>query len=76
SGASSASPARPASAPPLAPGVVTARRGPPRLADAIPQTTLFDAGDIAASSDTGLQVLEALADVAQNVGNCRQAESS
>lgn len=69
SGASSASSARAASAAQLAPIVVTARRGPQRLADAIPQTTLFDARDIADSGATDLPGLLALAPGAQIVRN-------
>lgn len=69
SGAPSASPARAASAAQLAPIVVTARRGPQRLADAIPQTTLFDARDIADSGATDLPGLLALAPGAQIVRN-------
>ncbi|AIT21330.1 TonB-dependent receptor plug domain-containing protein [Burkholderia thailandensis] len=67
----SASPARsrPASVEPLAPIVVTAQRGQQKLADAIPQTTLFDAQDIADSGATDLPGLLALAPGAQIVRN-------
>ncbi|KVD77583.1 TonB-dependent receptor [Burkholderia sp. ABCPW 14] len=53
----------------LAPIVVTAQRGPQTLADAIPQTTLFDAQDIADSGATDLPGLLALAPGAQIVRN-------
>ncbi|AOJ10984.1 TonB-dependent receptor domain-containing protein [Burkholderia mayonis] len=53
----------------LAPIVVTAQRGPQALADAIPQTTLFDAQDIADSGATDLPGLLALAPGAQIVRN-------
>ncbi|AIO65950.1 TonB-dependent receptor domain-containing protein [Burkholderia oklahomensis] len=58
-----------ASAAQLAPIVVTAQRGPQTLADAIPQTTLFDAQDIADSGATDLPGLLALAPGAQIVRN-------
>jgi vitamin B12 transporter len=49
--------------------VVTARRGPQKLADALPQTTLFTRDDIARSSATDLPGLLALAPGAQIVRN-------
>ncbi|KVN11057.1 MULTISPECIES: TonB-dependent receptor [unclassified Burkholderia] len=72
SSASSAAPTRSTSstsAEPLAPIIVTAQRGPQKLADAIPQTTLFDAQDIADSGATDLPGLLALAPGAQIVRN-------
>lgn len=53
----------------LEPVVVTARRGPEKLADALPQTTLFTRDDIARSSATDLPGLLALAPGAQIVRN-------
>lgn len=49
----------------LAPVVVTAERGPQPLADAIPQTTLFDRQDIADTTATDLPGLLQLAPGAQ-----------
>jgi vitamin B12 transporter len=54
---------------PLAPVVVTAQRGAQPLADAIPQTTLFDRQDIADSTATDLPGLLQLAPGAQIVRN-------
>lgn len=53
----------------LAPVVVTADRGPQRLADAIPQTTLFDAQDIADTTQRDLPGLLQFAPGAQIVRN-------
>lgn len=53
----------------LAPVVVTAQRAPQALADAIPQTTVFDAQDIAAHPGADLPTLLALAPGAQIVRN-------
>ncbi|WP_414451193.1 TonB-dependent receptor [Burkholderia sp. 22PA0099] len=53
----------------LDPVVVTASRGPQKLADALPQTTLFSRDDIARSSATDLPGLLALAPGAQIVRN-------
>ncbi|KVN35933.1 TonB-dependent receptor [Burkholderia stagnalis] len=67
----SAAPAagRHADAPLLAPMVVTAQRAPQALADAIPQTTVFDAQDIAAHPGADLPTLLAFAPGAQIVRN-------
>ncbi|AJY12855.1 TonB-dependent receptor [Burkholderia dolosa] len=56
-------------APPLEPVVVTAQRAPQALADAIPQTTVFDAQDIAAHPGADLATLLAFAPGAQIVRN-------
>jgi vitamin B12 transporter len=53
----------------LAPVVVTADRAPQRLADAIPQTTLFDAQDIADTTQRDLPGLLQFAPGAQIVRN-------
>ncbi|SMF98190.1 TonB-dependent receptor plug domain-containing protein [Burkholderia singularis] len=53
----------------LEPIVVTAQRGPQKLADTIPQTSRFDAQDIADSGATDLPGLLALAPGAQIVRN-------
>ncbi|RQS76238.1 TonB-dependent receptor [Burkholderia sp. Bp8963] len=53
----------------LAPVVVTAQRAPQALADAIPQTTVFDAHDIAAHPGADLPTLLAFAPGAQIVRN-------
>ncbi|WP_114808922.1 TonB-dependent receptor domain-containing protein [Paraburkholderia kururiensis] len=53
----------------LAPVVVTADRGPQRLADAIPQTTLFDAQDIADTTQHDLPGLLQFAPGTQIVRN-------
>ncbi|MGU7781781.1 TonB-dependent receptor domain-containing protein [Burkholderia sp. PU8-34] len=53
----------------LAPVVVTAQRAPQVLADAIPQTTVFDAQDIAAHPGADLPTLLAFAPGAQIVRN-------
>ncbi|SEI84373.1 TonB-dependent receptor domain-containing protein [Paraburkholderia diazotrophica] len=58
-----------ADAPTLSPIVVTAERGAQRLADAIPQTTLFDAQDIADTTARDLPGLLQLAPGAQIVRN-------
>ncbi|MBN3727259.1 TonB-dependent receptor domain-containing protein [Burkholderia sp. Ac-20379] len=67
--ATAAATSAPAATTALDPVVVTARRGPQKLADALPQTTLFTRDDIARSSATDLPGLLALAPGAQIVRN-------
>lgn len=61
--------AQPAAVTMLEPVVVTAQRAPQALADTIPQTTVFDAQDIAAHPGADLPTVLALAPGAQIVRN-------